>query len=96
MDITSYFKSHSNKPYPFSCGDGSSSSEEIPPAKKSCVSKTTSLPSNSKQSKCRSAKASSHMKFQNKWEKEFTWLEYNAEIDGAFCKICKTSGRSLE
>ena len=74
MDITCYFKSHSNKPVPSSCADDSSSSEEeleIPPAKKSCVSKTTSLPSNSKQSKCRSAKASSHMKFQNKWERVY-------------------------
>uniref|UniRef100_A0A1X7VEY2 TTF-type domain-containing protein n=1 Tax=Amphimedon queenslandica TaxID=400682 RepID=A0A1X7VEY2_AMPQE len=95
---TIQFLATSNHFLPVVPDDSSSSEEEleIPPAKKPCVSKTTSLPSNSKQSKCRSTKASSNRKCQNKWEKESTWLEYNADIDGAFCKICRTSERSLE
>ena len=28
------------------------------------------------------------------WEQEFTWLEYDANCDGSFCRLCKMSKRS--
>ena len=74
----------------------SSSSEEereVPPPKKLRVS----APKVSrKQLKYRTPSKSSSRKYQKKWEKDFTWLEYDADCDGAFCKLCKTSGKSLE
>ena len=49
-----------------------------------------------KQLKYRIPSKSSSRKYQKKWEKDFTWLEYDADCDGAFCKLYKTSGKSLE
>ena len=34
--------------------------------------------------------------YNKKWEKEFTWLEYIDDHQGAFCKIYKKCGISLE
>ena len=74
----------------------SSSSEEereVPPPKKL----RASTPKVSrKQLKYRTPSKSSSRKYQKKWEKDFTWLEYDADCDGAFCKLCKTSGKSLK
>ena len=33
---------------------------------------------------------------KKRWGKEFPWMEYDADCEGAFCKLCKTSGQSLE
>ena len=40
--------------------------------------------------------SSSSRKYIKKWEKDFPWLEYDADCEGAFYKLCKTSGQSLE
>ena len=50
-----------------------------------------------KQSKYRTTSTSSSRKYQKRWEKDFTWLEYDVDCDGAFSKLCKTYGKtSLE
>ena len=41
-----------------------------------------------------SSSSSSTRSFLKKWEQEFTWLEYDADCDGAFCRLCKMSKRS--
>ena len=99
MDIRSYFVSSSEpstKVSSSSSSSDSSSEEEIeaPPIKKpsSHVTKPI-LPK--KRSKHRTASSSSSRKYQRRWEKDFPWLEYDADSDGAFCKHCKTSGKSL-
>ena len=33
----------------------------------------------------------SNRKFSKKWEKEFSWLEYDVDVDGAFCQVCKAA-----
>ena len=93
--IRSYFSS--NKPSTSvstssrqSSGSSSEEEREIPPTKKLCISEPSK-----KQLKYRTATVSSR-KYQKRWEKDFTWLEYDADCEGAFCKVCKTSGKSLE
>ena len=71
----------------------SSSSEEereVPPSKKLRVSTPKVL---RKQLKHRTPSKNSSRMYQKKWEKDYTWLEYDADCD---CKLCKTSGKSLE
>ena len=31
-----------------------------------------------------------------KWEETFPWLELDENLQGAFCKLCKKGGRSLQ
>lgn len=33
---------------------------------------------------------------RDKWEKEFTWLDYNKDIDGAFCRVCKEANTTQQ
>ena len=39
-----------------------------------------------------SASATTQHKCKKKWEKDFPWLEYNENYQGAFCKVCRKSG----
>ena len=32
---------------------------------------------------------SSQRKYNKRWEKDFLWLEYDHNYEGAFCKICR-------
>ena len=95
MDIRSYFGS-SSKPstlVPSSSSSSDSSSEkeiEAPPTKKPCVSK----PLKKRLKYCTTS--SSSRKYKKRWEIDFPWLKYDADCEGAFCQLCKTSGQSLE
>ena len=97
IHIRSYFGS-SSKPstlVPSSSSSSDSSSEEeleAPPTKKPCVSKPKLL---KKRLKYRTTSTSGR-KYKKRWEKDFPWLEYDTDCEGAFCKLCKTSGQSLE
>ena len=53
----------------------SDSDEPGPPTKKACREKFRSVTSKRKYSKT--------------WEKQFSWLVYDEDIDGAFCRVCK-------
>lgn len=35
-------------------------------------------------------------KYNKKWEEEFTWLEFDEDCQGAFCKLCKKRGKTLQ
>lgn len=48
-----------------------------------------------KRAKYRSVQ-NSQRKYCNTWENNFSWLEYDKDCNGAFCKICRKSGRSLQ
>ena len=94
MDIRSYFSSSSTPSTSVAPSNNDSSSEEerdgkIPPSKKPCIS-TPDSEHSKKQSKYHTTSTSSSRKYQNRWEKDFTWLEYDVDCDGAFCKLCKT------
>ena len=91
MDLRSYFES-SAKPSTKVLPSNPSSSEEesdVPLAKRPCVSR-------SKPELRHQGTGNSRRKYQRRWEKEFTWLEYDAYSEGAFCKLCTTSGKALE
>ena len=66
---------------------GSEEERDIPLNKKPCI---TAHEHSKKQSKYRTTSTSSSRKYQKKWEKDFTWLEYDVDCEGAFCKLCKT------
>ena len=38
---------------------------------------------------------SSTRKYHKTWE-DYPWLQYDADAEGAFCKICKVSGKSVQ
>ena len=35
-------------------------------------------------------------KYNKKWEEEFTWLEFDEDCQGGFCKLCKKRGKTLQ
>ena len=35
-------------------------------------------------------------RYNNKWEETFPWLEFDENLQGAFCKLCKKGGSSLQ
>ena len=51
---------------------------------------------NSVQRRSKSRPLSGKRSYNLKWEKQFTWLEYSEDHQGAFCKICKKRGVTLE
>ena len=99
MDIRSHFSSSSIPSISVAPSNSDSSNEEergIPPSKRPCIS-TPDSEHSKKQSKYRTTSTSSSRKYQKRWKKDFTWLEYDVDCDGAFCKLCKTYGKtSLE
>ena len=88
-DIRSYFGASSSKSSPTDgCNtdtepDSDTDHLQVTPAKKP---RTTS---SSQQRRSKSCALSSKRGYNKKWEKEFTWLEYSDDHQGAFCKICK-------
>ena len=96
MDIRSFFGASSSKSTPTiddrdTDVESEDSDSEVlgpSPAKKCCTS--------SKQSRDKSRPLSSKRRYNKKWEKEFCWLEYDEDHQGAFCKICKKRGTSLQ
>ena len=96
MDIRSFLSASSSKSSASICSDsgdesGNSESEhlEISPAKKLCTSSTSD---NLKECYDKSRSHSSERKYNKKWEEEFSWLEYDEDYQGAFCKICRKRG----
>ena len=88
MDIHIFFGSSSSKSATSSLREGSESEEnsrnEAPPSKRPCA-----VPSS----------AATSRKYNKKWAKDFPWLEYDGNFQGAFCKICRkveTRGQSSQ
>ena len=75
-------------------GDSESDSEVLAPTspKKLCTS-TTFQPEQERNTK--SHPVSNKRRYKKQWEREFPWLEYD-DLQGAFCRVCKKWGRSLE
>ena len=93
MDLKSYFK-RSTKPSTKVLPSNPSSSEEgsdVPQVKRPRVSTSKPKLGNNYQ-----GTGNSRRKYQKRWEKELIWLEYDADSEGAFFKLCKTSGKGLE
>ena len=92
MDICSYFRSASKSSVVSSSSDsedGNESEIEVQPnpPKKHCSSSTSKPPSKS---------GSGIRRYNKKWEETFPWLEFDENLQAAFCKLCKKGGRSLQ
>ena len=88
MDIRNFFGSSSSKSATSSLREGSESEEdstnEAPPSKRPCAVLSP---------------ATTSRKYNKKWAKDFPWLEYDGNFQGAFCKICRkveTRGQSSQ
>ena len=92
MDICSYFRSSSKSSVVSSSSDSEDGNEsEIDvqpnPPKKHCSSSISKPPSKS---------GSGIRKYNKKWAETFPRLEFDENLQGAFCKLCKKGGRSLQ
>ena len=91
MDIPSYFWSASKSSVVSSSSDSEDGNEsefdvQPNPPKKHCSSSTSKPPSKS---------GSGIRRYNKKWEETFPWLEFDENLQSAFCKLCKKGGRSL-
>lgn len=102
MDIRSYFGDASTPSTSASKLSSSSREDEsevesfnlefsTPSPKKHCTRRPVSTKKRAKHHSL-----SSSRKYRKGWEKDFSWLEYDEDCDGAFCKVCKISGKSLQ
>ena len=105
MDIRSYFGEASTPSTSASRLDSSSSEDEsevesleleVNPPKKHCTSTLRLSAPTSKKKSTKYRCTGSSRKYTTKWEKDFSWLEYDEDCKGAFCKVCRKSGKSLQ
>ena len=92
MDIPSYFRSASKSSVVSSSSDSEDGNEseidvESNPPKKHCSSSTSKPPSKS---------GSGIRRYSKRWEETFPWLEFDENLQCAFCKLCKKDGSSLQ
>ena len=92
MDIRLYFKSASKSSVVSSSSDSEEGNEsdidvQPNPPKKHCSSSTSKPPSKS---------GFGIRRYNKKWDETFLWLEFDENLQGAFCKLCKKGGRSLQ
>ena len=92
MDIRSYFRSASKYSVVSSSSDSEDGNEseidvQSNPPKKHCSS-STSKPS--------SKLGYGIRRYNKKWEETYPWLEFDENLLGAFFKLCKKVGRSLQ
>lgn len=91
MDIRSFFGGSSSRTSSTSASRQSSSSEEDSDVESSEISASkkprTTLP--------KERSISSSRKYLKKSESDFSWLEYDEDCDGTFCKVCRRSGKTL-
>ena len=95
VDIRSFFASSTSTSTASTSNISSSEAEseeeiEVSPSKAPSSSKPV-LP----KKRSKSCSTSKTRKYLNIWEEDYPWLHYDADCEGAFCKICKASGKSL-
>ena len=88
-DIRTFFAPCSSASVSRSHSDSEGSDTEPPAPKKQCQGLTSQAASSSQGSL--SAKRRRYLK---RWESDFHWLEYDEDLQGAFCKHCKKWGKS--
>ena len=92
MDIRLCFRSASKSSVVSSSSDSEDGNEAelyVQPnsPKKHCSSSTSKPPSKS---------GFGIRRYNKKWEETFAWLEFDENLQGAFCKLYKKGGRSLQ
>ena len=88
-DIRTFFAPCSSASVSRSHSDSEGSDTEPPAPKKQCQGLTSQAASSPQGSL--SAKRRRYLK---RWESDFHWLEYDEDLQGAFCKHCKKWGKS--
>lgn len=91
MDIRKYFTSSS------SSKSVSSNSEVKTRGVKSTDDRASDMPTTKRPCEVPSSMPSRN--YNKKWEKDFPWLEYDGNFQGAFCKLCRkgeSRGQSLQ
>ena len=101
MDIRLYgtMSSSSKSDQPEPPKDTSSSSDSDSEADSECLDPKPNPPKKPRtasQKRSKSRSLTSNRKYNKKWEETFPWLEYSEDHQGAFCKVCKKRGRSLQ
>ena len=75
-------------------GSSPESDSEVAPGSKR--PRTSSSFSQSKQRRAKSRPVSRQHHYNKKWESKFSRLEYDEDQQGAFCKVCRKWGRSIQ
>ena len=87
MDISAYFSVASKSLTATGSttnSDGESDVRESNPLRKHCPSATYHSKSHT---------TTRIRKYNKKWEEEFTWLEFDEDCQGAFCRLCEKRGK---
>ena len=83
-DIRGYFSSTSSSSLASTSSESEDSDNETTVAKKQYHGLTSSH---------QGSTSSKKRHYLKKWESEFQWLEYDEDLQGAFCKHCKKNGQ---
>ena len=87
-NIRSFFAPQSSASVSRSHSDSESSDIESPAPKKQCQSLT------SQASSSQGSVSTKRRHYLKRWESDFHWLEYDEDLQGAFCKYCKKWAKS--
>ena len=55
-----------------------------------------SLQPSSSKKQCLRPTSFASLKYNKKWEKDFPWLQYDENYQGAFCKICRMQSQTSQ
>lgn len=69
---------------------------EVSPPKKQCTSTVRLSTPTSEKIHVKHRSTTSSRKYNTKWEKNVSWLEYDEDCKGAFCKVCRMSEKSFQ
>ena len=86
MDIRSYFGASTSQ-----AANSSDSEDSRPDSSDPELSPSPSPPPSKKRCKYRLTGCAKR-KYSKNWEKDYSWLYYDEDCDGAFCKVCKQFG----
>ena len=86
--IRSFFAPRSSAPVSHNHSDSEGSDIEPPTPKKRCHGLT------SQASSSQGSVSTKRRHYLKRWESDFHWLEYDEDLQGAFCKHCKKWGKS--
>ena len=94
MDIRHYFSASTSKQSSTPAFSSSSSENDEPLSSDSqCLkpppTKRSLCSTSNYRAKSKYSTKSGQRKYSKKWEKEFLWLEYDENYQGAFCKTCQ-------
>ena len=94
QDLNHYFTTAASSKN--NSGDSESDSEVLAPTSPKKLCTTTTFQPEQEQRRTKSRPVSNKRHYKKQWEREFPWLEYDEDLQGAFCKVCKKGGKSLE